>query len=174
MGKFLFVPVSGEIKVIDFEYTDPNDFNNFVHETISCEYYELVSIGRNNYMVVDELGKVLEDPKPVNVRASTLYLGTPEGDPIVGDVLIGTMGTINGEPDLIGLESIELERLLDYFAGITYMVVIHMYDTYFHCIKLFKQFCEAESKVDELKEISEIDFTHIIGVPGYPDKENKL
>ena len=111
-GTFLFVTSDGKVSRKEISLIE---FNDDVHELLNCRYYELVHLPGNFYMVVDELGKCYEEPLPVNMLASMLYPGTPHGDPIVGHVLIGKLGYVNGESDMVGLSESELNYFEEYF-----------------------------------------------------------
>ena len=115
MITYLLVKVDGSVSRVEIPH---KEFNDNVHRLIECSIYELVHVPGGFYLVVDENGKMYEVPKPVNVLASMLYPGTPHGDPIVGDVLIGRIGTVNEEPDMIGLSEVELKLLETYFNKI--------------------------------------------------------
>ena len=112
---YLLVKVDGSVSRVEIE---DGEFNNRVHTLIDCKYYELVSIKGGFYMVVDECGKILAEPKPVNYKCSMLYPGTPHGDPIVGDVVIGKIGYDFGEPDMTGLDEEELKFLERFFESV--------------------------------------------------------
>ena len=112
---YLCVKSDGNVSRVSIPY---ESFNDNVHKLISCSIYELVHVPGDFYLVVDENGKIYEEPKPVNILASMLYPGTPKGDPIVGDVLIGRLGYVNGESDMVGLSVPELEMLEKYFDRI--------------------------------------------------------
>ena len=112
---YLHLKVDGSFQRVDI--ANP-DFNDEVHRLVNCKWYELVHLPGDYYLVVDELGRVCEKPKDVNVLASMLYPGTPHGDPIVGDVLIGKLGYVNGESDMVGLSEEELKTLEEYFSAI--------------------------------------------------------
>ena len=97
------------MEVIDFgDYFDISD----MREKIDATMLEFVRIGAMRIMVVDELGKCYDPPRPVNPRASIFYPGTFYGDPIVGDVLI--VG-FDGSPDIIGLTDGQIFELLSKF-----------------------------------------------------------
>ena len=103
--QYLLVKVDGSVSVVEIHNSE---FNERVYSLIDCSTYELVHLPGDFYLVVDELGKCYETPKPVNLKASMLYPGTPYGDPIVGDVIIGRLGLVNGESDMIGLSEYDI------------------------------------------------------------------
>lgn len=108
---FLLLKANGELSRVDLPIGESSEaFNSRVKELIGCEYYELVSIKGGFYFLVDELGKVVDPPKPINPKASLFYPGSLHGDPIVGDVLIGKHGYVDGEPDAVGLDEDELKH----------------------------------------------------------------
>lgn len=60
-------------------------------QTLIGGYIQLVrSKEPGMWIVCDELGKVVNPPKPVNVVASTHWMGLEFGDPLVGEILVGT------------------------------------------------------------------------------------
>ena len=103
---YLLLKAVGTYSRVNIPYPE---FSDNVHTFIDCEYFELVSIREKFYFVVDELGKVRENPKPVNPKASLFYPGMLYGDMIVGDVLIGKHGYVDGEADIVGLSEDELK-----------------------------------------------------------------
>ena len=112
---YIYVKTDGSVSRVEVPH---RSFNDTVHKLIDCSIYELVHVPGDFYLVVDEYGKIYEQPKPVNIKASMLYPGTPHGDPIVGDVLIGRLGTVNGEPDMVGLTEEEFGLLERFFSTI--------------------------------------------------------
>ena len=103
---YLLLKADGTYSRVNIPYPE---FNDNVHTLIDCEYFEVVRIREKFYFVVDELGKVRENPKPVNPKASLFYPGMLHGDMIVGDVLIGKHGYVDGEADIVGLSEDELK-----------------------------------------------------------------
>ncbi len=113
MAKYLFIPVIGEIKVL--ELAEPININE-IYGLIGCDFFETVRIIFTDIiMMLDESGKIKDPPKPVNPRASMLYSGLQYGDYIVGDVLIGKEIWTSEGPDIGGLPHILLEGLLKIF-----------------------------------------------------------
>ena len=108
---FLLLKANGELSRVDLPIGESSEtFNSRVKELIGCEYYEVVSIKDGFYFLVDELGKVVDPPKPTNPKASFFYPGSLHGDLIVGDVIIGKHGYVDGEPDVVGLDEDELKH----------------------------------------------------------------
>ncbi len=108
---FLLLKATGELQKVKIPLGNPSVFNEHIHTLINCECYELEEFGNSDkrfYFVVDELGKLYEFPRPLNTKATSLYPGVNLGDYIVGDVIIGKHGYINGEPDLVGLDDSEI------------------------------------------------------------------
>ena len=105
--KYLLVRANGEVSEVEI----PKDqFHELVHELVGCEMFEFVSVYDGYIFVVDECGKIREDPKPINHYCSAYYAGTLHGDPIVGDVLIGKYGYVDFESDIVGLDADELRK----------------------------------------------------------------
>lgn len=60
-------------------------------------------------MVVDEEG--LLKTRPINAFGSYLYGTAKHGYPIVGDIVILKDGYRNGEPDIVGLDDVDLAKV---------------------------------------------------------------
>lgn len=61
--------------------------------------------------VVDEVGKVRKDPKPLNPLTSRFYPGSIYGDPLVGPVVFARIGLVDGDRDFIPLRDEDLARI---------------------------------------------------------------
>lgn len=110
-SKFLFVPVYGEIKILDLPGTNKLDC---FYELIGCDSIEIVHVVGGHYlMVIDEEGKVCNPPKPSNIRVSLAYGGFPI-EYIAGDVLVGKF---NGVDDIVGMSLAEARELCNVFNG---------------------------------------------------------
>ena len=53
------------------------------------------------YLLIDDNGKIIDPPKPINTPASLLYPGYPFGDCIVGHAILAGVGMRDGEPDIV-------------------------------------------------------------------------
>ena len=95
---------------------DPDDFSTGIHHWIDCSFFEHVYIGNDMLLIVDDNGKMVDPPKPINLRASQFYPGTKFGDPIVGDVIFAMQGIRNGEHDIVPVPELFAE-LLKYSIG---------------------------------------------------------
>ena len=115
---YLYVKSDGNVSRVNITYEPYDNFNDSVHKLINCSIYELVHLPGDFYLIIDELGKCYDVPKAVNIKASMLYPGTSYGDCIVGDVLVGKLGTVNGEPDMVGLAEGELVMLEEFFSRV--------------------------------------------------------
>lgn len=116
---FLLLKANGELKEVNIPLEPSSLFNSHIHSLISSEIYELVSFGddcHSFYFIVDELGKVRNFPKAINLKATSIFPGSKYGDYIVGDVVIGKHGYINGEPDVIGLSQEDIEVLREFLG----------------------------------------------------------
>lgn len=52
------------------------------------------------YLLIDDNGKIIDPPKPMNTMASLLYPGYPY-DCIVGNAILAGVGLRDGEPDIV-------------------------------------------------------------------------
>ncbi len=109
MGKYLFVPVHGEVKTVTLP--DPLSLKD-VKALIGCDSIETVSVIQKGVrLLIDDCGKIHAQPKPVNVRASNLYFGSLFGDYIVGDVLLCQEKECSDGIDLVGFDEKRLQHL---------------------------------------------------------------
>ena len=79
----------------------------FIYKSIGCECFEVVHIGYDYILIVDECGKVCEPSKILNPAATFLYSGK-SFDYIAGDVLVAKTASVNGERDIVGLSNDEI------------------------------------------------------------------
>ena len=107
--KFLLVRTDNTCEILEIEQSKLFDT---IQSIIKCEWIECVHLG-SIILMVDELGKLYETPKPINPGCSFIYPGTPYGDPIVGDVVIGEFGYVDGGPDIVGLSDKRIEFIID-------------------------------------------------------------
>lgn len=68
------------------------------------------------YLLIDDNGKIVDPPKPINTPASLLYPGYPFGDCIVGHAILAGVGLRDGEPDIVP-PSVSLLRTLSRVTG---------------------------------------------------------
>lgn len=68
------------------------------------------------YLLIDDNGKIIDPPKPMNTMASLLYPGYPFGDCIVGHAILAGVGMRDGEPDIVA-PSDSLLRTLSRVTG---------------------------------------------------------
>ena len=87
-------------------------------------HYELVrpeGLRKPYCMMVNEEGRLLG--LPLNPLACYLYGTLIHGSPIVGDVMILTLGYYAGEPDAVGMSDDEAQHLGDNFVRMSAGVV---------------------------------------------------
>lgn len=111
--KYLLIPSNYSIKPFFIE-VDPEyllqDMKSFMLcDHVECTYkpYEDGTL----VFIVDELGKVKSPPSAVNMLASMLY--DNPNDFLVGAVVIGWIGSRNGETDIVPLPPKVMEKLCD-------------------------------------------------------------
>lgn len=115
--QYLFIPADCSRPTQWIHQEDGETVNSMIHRYIECGLYEVVSVPIGDLiLIVDECGKL--KPHDINQLASKLYLGTPYGDYIAGDVIIGRIGliqtdVIDGKPfyehDILPLRSFEMD-----------------------------------------------------------------
>lgn len=95
-----FPPASFTPQIIPVTIADSDALLTFFYQTIGCESIETVRFGSpSDVLVCDEEGLCKENPK-ANFIGSALYTGI-----IGGGVIIAKEGQRNGEPDLIGFDT---------------------------------------------------------------------
>lgn len=95
-----FPPDSFTPQIIPVTIADDDALLTFFYLTIGCKSVETVRFGSpSEVLVCDEEGLCKENPK-ANFIGSALYRGV-----IVGGVIIAKEGQRNGEPDLIGFDT---------------------------------------------------------------------
>lgn len=87
------------------------------HDAIGCNWLENVYLPLGFCCVVDEIGKVKQDPQPLNPYASKLYPGSLYGDPLVGPVIFCRIDLVDGESDWCPLLDSQLS-VLSLFLGL--------------------------------------------------------
>lgn len=113
--KFMYIPegVGEAWEEVEFDYD--NHYAESIDEKIGCRIFEAVSviIRKQQYLLlVDEEG-LLKDKPIVNLPAWHWYSGCNPNHPIVGNVLVGKQGYVDGEPDIVGLEEDDVRLLRD-------------------------------------------------------------
>lgn len=78
---------------------------------IGCDWLEKVTLPYGFNIVVDECGKIKQNPQPLNLLASRFYPGSLYGDPIVGPVVFVRIGLVNGESDWCPLTERDLNLI---------------------------------------------------------------
>lgn len=97
-----FPPASFIPQIIPVTIADTDALLTFFYLTIGCESVETVRFGSSSEVLVcDEEGLFQENPK-ANFIGSALYTGI-----IVGGVIIAKEGKRNGEPDLLGFDTLQ-------------------------------------------------------------------
>lgn len=92
---------------------DAEDYSEQFSKFIQCDWIEAVYVeieNQNYILIVDEEGLYKEDNK-INIPASVWYSAMDWNYLIVGNVLIGKQGFVNGEPDIVGLSEEDFRLL---------------------------------------------------------------
>ncbi len=114
-GKYILLRADGSFELVDVPSiyeADTSCINDRFSSLIGADRLEFVRIKNDIYFIVDELGKILDNPKPVNMKASLFYGGFLRGDYIVGDVLIAGF---DGIEDIIGLTDSQIKYFTSFF-----------------------------------------------------------
>lgn len=112
----LVVNTENEIRMI--EYDSPH--YDVLRDAVGGYYDHICPLGLNRpySMMVNEEGLRLNLAK--NLFGSFLYGTMIHGKPIVGNIVIVKYGYHDGEPDVVGMEAEEAQRMGDEFVKITH------------------------------------------------------
>ena len=103
------IVVTTDLEIRIEEFSDP------LYKTVGSAvggYIEHVKPARLRHpycMVVNEEGRLLD--LPLNYVGSYFYGTDQHGEPIVGNIVVMKDGYRNGEPDIVGLDDSEVERV---------------------------------------------------------------
>lgn len=103
------IVVTTDLEIRIEEFSDP------LYKTVGSAvggYIEHVRPARLRHpycMIVNEEGRLLD--LPLNYVGSYFYGTDQHGEPIVGNIVIMKDGYRNGEPDIVGLDDSEVERV---------------------------------------------------------------
>lgn len=112
IGRFLVIYPDGKLKWLD---TDRKHMCDNFRKAIGCNWLENVyTVLPDIVIIVDEVGKVKQDPQPYNPVASRLYRGSLCGDFIHGPAVVAAIHHYNGESDWVPPSLHELFRLQNY------------------------------------------------------------
>lgn len=111
--KYLVLFPDGSFRWI---HTQHEHIASVFREVIGCEWLENVTLPYGFCCVVDECGKIKQNPQPFNPLASRFYPGTYFGDPIVGPVVFCRIGFVDGESDWVPVTDDDL-RLIELITG---------------------------------------------------------
>ena len=128
--RYMVLETTGEIRWIE---TERESMIKAFTEAIGCEWLENVrTIIPDICMIVDEEGKVKAQPQELNASATYLHWGGLDPiknmkevitnlltgkDFIVGPVVFAAIHLVDGEPDWVPLNELELQRLKEYGIG---------------------------------------------------------
>lgn len=105
IDKYLVLYPDGDIRWI---HTDRDHMAAAFRDSIGCEWLENVYLPYGFCCIVDECGKIKQNPQPLNPLASRFYPGTFCGDPLVGPVVFAQIGLVDGESDWVPLNDTQL------------------------------------------------------------------
>lgn len=103
------IVVTTDLEIRIEEFSDP------LYKTVGSAvggYIEHVNPARLRHpycMIVNEEGRLLD--LPLNHIGSFFYGTDQHGEPIVGNIVVMKDGYRNGEPDIVGLDDSEVERV---------------------------------------------------------------
>ncbi len=103
------IVVTTDLEIRIEEFSDP------LYKTVGSAvggYIEHVKPARLRHpycMIVNEEGRLLD--LPLNHIGSFFYGTDQHGEPIVGNIVVMKDGYRNGEPDIVGLDDSEVERV---------------------------------------------------------------
>lgn len=118
MIKCILVKIDNSFSVV--ELPDDNTFNDEVYKLLDCTCWEGVTNIFGYYMLLDENAKISNEPKIINILATTIYSGFPN-DYILGDVLISKIGIdSDGETNLVSLSDEDIVKLTKALEEVLY------------------------------------------------------
>lgn len=110
--RYLVIYPNGKLKWI---LADGNNLGPVFREAIACDWLENVyTVLPDIVIIVDEVGKVRQNPQRLNPIASRLYAGTAFGDLIVGPAVVAAIHLRDGESDWVPLTVPELIKLQNF------------------------------------------------------------
>lgn len=110
--RYLVIDPIGELRWIR---TSRDNMVRDFHNAIDCNWLENVyTVLPGIVIIVDEVGKVKQNPQRYNPIASRLYAGSPFGDPIVGPAVLASIGLVDGESDWVSLTNAQLQCVAQY------------------------------------------------------------
>lgn len=109
--------VSAENDIRRVEYDPPH--YDVLHEAVGGWYEHVHPIGlkRPYSIMVNEEGLLLK--LPMNMLGSILYGTKVHGQPIVGNIVLVKDGYYDGEPDVVGMDAEEAQRVGDEIVKLT-------------------------------------------------------
>jgi len=109
LGRFLVIYPDGKLSWVE---TDRVRMCSNFRKAIGCNWLENVyTVLPDIVIIVDEVGKVKQDPQPLNPIASRLYAGSMYGDYIHGPAIVAAIHMYQGEYDWVPLTVRELFKL---------------------------------------------------------------
>lgn len=102
---YIYIP-SKDVADGEFAYESCDDTGlRFLYDKLSVETLEGVTLGKNQVMYIDDVGRL--NGSPINVLASAVYNRTRGGDLICGDAVIfgydNEGETTDVDPDMVAL-----------------------------------------------------------------------
>lgn len=110
--RYLVIYPNGKLKWI---LADGDELVPAFRRVIGCNWLENVyTVLPDIVIIVDEVGKVRQNPQRLNPIASRLYAGTQFGDPIVGPAVVAAIHLRDGDLDWVPLTVPELIKVRNF------------------------------------------------------------
>lgn len=110
--RYLVIDPDGSLRWI---LVDPDHILYAFRKAINCDWLENVyTVLPDIVIIVDEVGKVKQNPQRFNPVASRLYGGAPYGDFIHGPAVVAAIHYRDGESDWVPLSVPELIKLQNF------------------------------------------------------------
>ena len=115
--KFMRIATNGVIEILDLD--QERDLLDVIHEQLDGGFFEIVrcpTLSHRFLMLVDDCGAIKD--LHINPVASEMYGWRQHGSPIFGVALFMKEAIVDGEHDIVGLDSDDVVELIRKMRGV--------------------------------------------------------